>query len=93
MCHVSVGHVARLLEESGIATVVVGIGAFRPRLEEMALPRVLITPHMMGRTLGPPGDRDRQRAAVIAALELLEEAEQPETLVDLPGAYRPGGDQ
>ncbi len=93
MCHVSVGHVARLLEESGIATVVVGIRAFRPRLEEMALPRVLITPHMMGRTLGPPGDRDRQRAAVIAALELLEEAEQPETLVDLPGAYRPGGDQ
>ncbi len=67
----------------------IGIRAFRPRLEAMTLPRALITPHLMGRTLGAPGDRDRQRAAVEAALELLESAEQPGTFVELPGAYRP----
>ena len=89
MCHVSVGHVARLLEEGGIATVTIGIRAFRPRLEAMTLPRGLITPHLMGRTLGAPGDRYRQREAVVAALELLEAAEQPRTFVELPGAYRP----
>jgi len=92
VCHVSVGHVARLLEEGGIATVTIGIRAFRPRLEAMALPRALITPHLMGRTLGAPGDRDRQREAVATALELLEEAEQPGTFVELPGAYRAGRD-
>jgi len=89
VCHVSVGHVARLLEEGGIATVTIGIRAFRPRLEAMTLPRALITPHLMGRTLGAPGGRARQREAVVAALELLEAAEQPETFVKLPRAYRP----
>lgn len=89
MCHVSVGHRARLLEEGGIATVTLGIRAFRPRLEAMTPPRVLVTPHLMGRTLGAPGDRDRQRAAVVAALELLEAAEQPGTFAELPGTYRP----
>jgi hypothetical protein len=78
------------LEASGIATVIIGIRAFRPRLEAMTPPRALITPHLMGRTLGAPGDRDRQRAAVVAALELLETASQPGTVRELPGAYRAG---
>jgi hypothetical protein len=90
MCHVSVGHVARLLEEGGIATVIAGIRAFRPSLEAMTPPRVLVTPYLMGRTLGAPGDRDRQCAAVVAALELLKEAKQPGTFVELPDAYRAG---
>lgn len=72
MCHVSVGHVARLLEEEGIPTVVVAAGAFRDRLEAMKVPRLLATPHWMGRPLGPPGEADTQRETLLEALELLE---------------------
>lgn len=83
MCHVSVGHVARLLEAAGIATVVIAVAAFRDRLEAMSLPRLVVTPHLMGRPLGMPGRRDQQRAALMAALDLLENAKQGKTMVDL----------
>jgi hypothetical protein len=79
-----------MLEAGGIATVTVGIQAFRRRMEAMTLPRLLVTPHLLGRTLGAPGDRDRQRTTVLAALALLEQARQPGTVVELPGAYRTG---
>lgn len=88
MCHVSVGHVARLLEEGGIATVIVAIDAFRSRLESMTPPRVLFTPHLMGRPLGAPGDVERQRATLLAALHLLADAQSSGTFLELPGAYR-----
>lgn len=47
---------------------------------KLRLPRVLVTPHHMGRTIGPVGDRVRQRAVVAAALDLLVTAEGPETV-------------
>ena len=81
----SVGHVARLLEESGISTVVIAVRAFRLRLEMMTLPRVLITPHLMGRPLGAPGDKKRQTEILRAALALLQEADKVGTLRELPG--------
>ncbi len=68
----------------------IGVRAFRPRLEAMRIPRLLLTQHPMGRTLGPPGDHERQRAVILAALDLLEKAEQGETTVELPEPYRPG---
>jgi hypothetical protein len=80
---VSVGHVARLAEAAGIATVTVGIAAFQDRLAAMQLPRLVTTPHLMGRTLGRPGDAAGQRAVIRAALELLEGAGQPGTIVTL----------
>jgi len=83
---VSVGHVARLLEESGIATVVVGIAAFEERMAAMHLPRLLTTPQLMGRPLGAPGDVDRQRAILRAALDRLETAERSGTVVRMPAA-------
>ncbi|MCP4688041.1 MAG: hypothetical protein GY859_08330, partial [Desulfobacterales bacterium] len=52
----SVGHVARLLEESGIATVIVAVQAFETRMRMMALPRTVLTPHLIGRPFGAPGD-------------------------------------
>jgi hypothetical protein len=73
-----------------MSTVIVGVQAFRLRLESMTPPRVLITPHLMGRPLGAPGDRNRQRTAIEAALGLLERAEQPGTFVELPGRYQVG---
>jgi hypothetical protein len=86
---VSVGHLARLLEAAGIATAVIAVAAFRPRLVAMTLPRLVITPHLMGRPIGMPGDRAGQREVVCAALDLLERAEAGGTIVNLPGHYRP----
>lgn len=83
------GHVARLLEAAGIATVIVAARAFEPRLKAMRLPRVLLTPHLMGRPIGPPLNRTRQRETLLAALQLLEQAGQAETIRYLPGTYRP----
>jgi hypothetical protein len=48
-------------------------------MEELDVPRTLVTPHLMGRTIGPVGDRARQRAVVVAALDLLESASEPGT--------------
>jgi hypothetical protein len=80
---VSVGHVARLLEEAGIATVVIATAIFRDRLEAMSLPRLVLTPHLMGRPLGMPGDIARQRLTLLAACDLLESASQGKSVVEL----------
>lgn len=76
----SVGHLARLLEEAGIPTVIVAIRAFHDRLAAMTPPRVLITRRLMGQPLGAPGDHDTQRATILAALNLLKTAEQAGTI-------------
>jgi hypothetical protein len=54
--------------------VSVFVRAFEHRAVQLQVPRTLVTPHLMGRTIGPVDDRARQRAVVDAALELLEEA-------------------
>ncbi len=82
------GHTARILEAAGIATVVVMTGAFGFRAEGMKLPRVVITQHIMGRPLGAPGDVERQRAVLEAALGLLNSAEKGGTVLRLPHSYR-----
>lgn len=79
----SVGHLARLLEESGIPTVAIGIRAFRVRLEAMKVPRLLITQNLLGRTLSAPYDREGQRAVLLAALNLFAEAKAGGTMVEL----------
>ncbi len=83
MCHGSVGLVARALEAAGIATVSVGVRAFLHRFVELQVPRAVITPHPMGRTIGPVDDRVTQRRVVDAGLSLLEGASAPGTFVDL----------
>jgi hypothetical protein len=60
--------------------VAIFVGAFEHVAGRLRLPRVLSTPHLMGRTVGPVGDGARQRAVVEAALALLTEADGPETL-------------
>jgi len=79
-----------LLEASGIATVVIGVAAFRERLQAMSLPRLIITPHLVGRPLGAPGDRMRQREVLLAAFSLLENATQGKSVIELPGRYQFG---
>ena len=84
----SVGHLARLLEEAGISTVIIAARAFRPRMEIMSLPRLLLTPHLMGRPIGAPGDAPRQREVILEALGLLNGAKSVGTIVEMPGEYR-----
>ena len=79
MCHGSVGLVARALEAAGIPTVAVFVRAFAHVAGRLRVPRVLVTPHLVGRTIGPVGDRARQREVVQAALRLLVGADRPET--------------
>lgn len=73
----SVGHVARLMESAGIPTVVVAVAAFEEPLKKMMLPRVLLTPYLLGRPVGPVGDARAQRGVLQAALDLLAEAQEP----------------
>lgn len=81
----SVGHLARLIEEAGIVSVIIAVRAFRSRFEEMQVARALITPYIMGRPLGFPGDIEGQRAILFAALDLLENAKSGGTILDYAG--------
>ena len=83
----SVGHVARLLEESGISTVVIAAKAFEFRMQKMMIPRLVVTPHPMGRPLGAPGDDQRQHDCIQAAMTLLESADKPGSIHMMPGSY------
>lgn len=78
----SVGHVARALEEAGIATVVIAVKSFETRMRMMSLPRVLLTPQLMGRPLGSPFDDHLQIRIVKSALQLLETADGNGTISD-----------
>ena len=86
----SVGHIAREIEAVGIPTVAVYVRAFRHVAEAMGVPRTIVTRHPMGRTLGAPGDPERQAEVIDAAFDLLESAEEGGALVELEHPYRPG---
>ena len=83
------GHVARLLEEAGITTVIIAVAAFRDRLLAMQVPRLVLTPHLMGRPLGAPGARKEQGMVLQTALDLLESASAVGTAITISGHYRP----
>ena len=86
----SVGHIARSLEEVGIPTVIIAAKAFRPRLEAMTPPRLVLTPYPMGRPLGAAHDAAGQRTTLLAALDLLETASAAGTIIELDHPYRTG---
>jgi hypothetical protein len=73
-----------------MATVAVYIEAFSHYAEAMHLPRTIVTPHPMGRPLGPPGAVARQREVIAAALRLVDTAVAPGTIERIGGVYRPG---
>jgi len=85
---VSVGHTDRVLEEAGITTVCVFIRAFRHQAELLKPPRSLITRHILGRTIGAPGDAERQRQVVRTALGLLDTARSPGTIEEFNEPFR-----
>ena len=82
----SVGHVQRAIEASGIPTTSVYVQSFGHIPELMSLPRSVITQHPMGRPLGAPADAVRQRAVVERALSLL--ASPDATIVEFGEPYQ-----
>ena len=74
------GLVARVVEASGIPTVVVSTG--RDLTELVRPPRSLFVNHPMGNPFGRADDPDAQRAILLDALELFAGISEPGTLVD-----------
>ncbi|MFK7805503.1 MAG: hypothetical protein AB8G95_27995 [Anaerolineae bacterium] len=86
----SVGHISRAFEEAGIPTVIIAAAAFRPRMEPMTLPRLVLTPYPMGRPLGAPHDVAGQRTTLLAGLDLLASANKVGTIIELDHPYQTG---
>jgi len=76
----SVGHIARLLEENQIPTIITASKVFEKQLKAMHLPRVLLTSNLVGRPLGKPFDRTTQKNIILKGLNLLDGAQRSGTV-------------
>lgn len=90
MCHQTVSLVARLLEENGISTVVVG--SAKDIVEHCGVPRFLFTDYPLGNPCGRPYDDESQRAIMSSALSLLNDAQRPATTVKTPHVWNDSSD-
>ncbi len=79
VCHQSAALVARVLEEGGLPTVVMGCA--RDIVEQAGAPRLLFSDFPLGNAAGRPGDVESQDRTLALALDLLEQAQVPETRV------------
>jgi D-proline reductase (dithiol) PrdB len=82
VCHQTLSLVARSLEESGIATVVMGCA--KDIVEFVGVPRFLFSDFPLGNGAGRPDDRASQTYTLDLALRLLEIAPAPRTTVQSP---------
>ena len=82
VCHQSTSLVARHLEAHGIATVVMGCA--RDIVAQCGVARFLFSDFPLGNSAGKPFDEASQRATLEAALDLLERATAPRTIVASP---------
>jgi hypothetical protein len=82
VCHQSLSLVARLLEASGIATVVMGCA--KDIVEHVGVPRFLFSDFPLGNAAGRPHDVESQALTLELALALLEAAPAPRTTVQSP---------
>jgi hypothetical protein len=89
VCHQSVSLCARLLEEAGIATVVMGCA--KDIVEYVGVPRLLFSDFPLGNAAGKPRDPASQAATVELALALLDAAPAPRTTVQSPWLWDAAG--
>jgi hypothetical protein len=82
VCHQSVSLAARALEESGIATLVMGCA--KDIVEFVGVPRLLFSDFPLGNAAGKPSDSASQVFTFELALRLLESAPGPRTTVQSP---------
>jgi hypothetical protein len=80
--------VARVLEAGGISTVTYTNA--RDIAASAGNPRQVFLNYPLGNPAGRPHDADNQRDVLRAGLNLLEEADKPGIIVDLPYVW-PGG--
>ena len=85
VCHQSVSLCARLLEENGIATVVMGCA--KDIVERVGVPRLLFSDFPLGNAAGKPHDPSSQAATLELALALLESAPAPRITVQSPQVW------
>ena len=82
VCHQSVSLAARMLEENGIATVVMGCA--KDIVEYAGVPRFLFSDFPLGNAAGRPKDAASQAFTLDLALRVLESAPAPRTTVQSP---------
>ncbi len=82
VCHQTVSLLARLLEQSGISTVVMGCA--RDIVEHVGVPRLLFSDFPLGNSAGRPHDGESQTATLESALRLLETAQAPRSTLLSP---------
>ncbi|MHB9150730.1 MAG: hypothetical protein ACYC33_11775 [Thermoleophilia bacterium] len=77
---------ARVVEAAGIPTVALSVN--RAYSEKVRAPRTVFLPFPYGSVFGEPGDAKRQREVLLAMLGMLETADDPGSIVDLPMRWR-----
>jgi hypothetical protein len=82
VCHQTVSLAARLLEEAGIATVVMGCA--KDIVEYVGVPRFLFSDFPLGNSAGRPNDPASQDFTLDLVLKLLERAPAARTTVQSP---------
>jgi hypothetical protein len=82
VCHQTVSLAARMLEENGITTVV--LGCAKDIVEYIGVPRLLFSDFPLGNAAGRPKDLDSQALTLDLALKLLESASAARTTLQSP---------
>jgi len=82
VCHQTMSLAARMLEENGIATVVMGCA--KDIVERVGVPRFLFSDFPLGNAAGRPKDAVSQAFTLDLALSVLETAPAPRTTVQSP---------
>ena len=90
VCHQTVGLAARMLEENGISTVVMGCA--KDIVEYVGVPRFLFSDFPLGNAAGRPKDAASQGFTLDLALSVLEAAPAPRTTVQSPLKWSVGAD-
>lgn len=86
MCHKSVGLVQNIVEARGIATISITV---RPEITwGVGVPRAAYVRFPTGAPLGEPGQNWQHRTILKGVLDVLAEAEEPRTMVELPYRWR-----
>jgi hypothetical protein len=82
VCHQTVSLAARMLEENGIATVIMGCA--KDIVEYVGVPRFVFSDFPLGNAAGRPKDPASQSFTLDLALSVLETAPAPRTTVQSP---------
>lgn len=86
MCHQSVGLVQGALERSGIATVSLTL---RPEITaHMNVSRAAFVRFPLGNPFGEAARPDHHRRVLLDLLQLVNDATEPNTLIELPYRWR-----